>query len=188
MLRRTLSARTCRKWVKPETLDFGCFQLTIDPTDFGGQMYRDPAYWAELNSPLELEIVQRFRPNLFLDVGANYGFTTLVHHSLNPGCSLVAIEPDPRIAKFLRQNLQANGCTTARVIEAVCSDRDGVSSLAINPASSQDNRVIGQAAWKTLDRPSISVSTTLSRTAPRGLHLHQDRHTRIRAACPSRRR
>lgn len=150
----------------PDVVDFGAFRLAIDPLDAGGAQYLEASYWGELISPLEREIVRRFRPTLFVDVGANYGFTALVHNRLNAACRIVAVEPSSHAAGYLRRNLDANGCSAAVVIEAVCTDRDGVSSFAINPHSSQDNRVVGEAGWPTIEQRAISLSTLLDHAHP----------------------
>jgi hypothetical protein len=77
-----------RGQARVDSVDFGRFRLSVDPRDAGGAQYQDPSYWAELVSPLEQGIVRRFSPELFVDVGANYGFTALVHHSLNPAARI----------------------------------------------------------------------------------------------------
>jgi FkbM family methyltransferase len=164
-LRRLLST-VLRKRGGAGVVNFGHFQLAIDLADPGGVQYRDMSYWVDLGSPLEHEVVRRFRPDLFVDVGANYGFTALLHHQLNPEARIVAVEPSPHVAAYLRRNLDSNGCSTAQAIEGVCSDHDGRSSFAVNPDSSQDSRVIGQKGWRTITQRSVSLSTLLETARP----------------------
>ena len=46
----------------------------------------------------------------FVDVGANWGyFTLLAAHRVGPAGRVVALEPDPRLFALLRANLAANG-------------------------------------------------------------------------------
>lgn len=145
-----------RRWYHPRGVcDFGTFGLEIDRRDHGGMMYESLTYWADLTSPIEAEIVERHRPSLFIDVGANYGFTTLGHHSLNPGCRFVAIEPSPRLLPYLRRNLDSNGLADAEILPQICSDSLGIGTISLNPSSSQDNRVTGEGGWA-----SVSVGAT----------------------------
>jgi FkbM family methyltransferase len=165
---RRLRTAVRRRSTRVHRVEFGRFRLSVDPRDAGGAQYRDPSYWAELESPIERDIVRRFSPELFVDVGANYGFTSLVHHSLNPAARIVVVEPSPRVAAFLRRNLDENDCSSAALIEGVCSDSEGDSSLALNPYSSQDNRVVGEQGWPTINRRSVLLSSLIETAHPRG--------------------
>lgn len=53
---------------------------------------------------------------VIIDCGANIGLSVLYFHRAHPTAQIIAIEADPSVAKILRQNLAANGCS-ATVIE-----------------------------------------------------------------------
>jgi FkbM family methyltransferase len=145
-----------------ETIDFGIFKLAIDNQDGGGRYYKDPKFWADLICPIQQEIIERFKPNVFLDIGANYGFTSLIHFTKNPDCSIIAVEASPILIPFLKKNLHANGCNSFTVIKAVCSDESiSEATFSLNPQSSQDNRVIGTESWHQVNVDSTTIDSLL---------------------------
>jgi FkbM family methyltransferase len=150
--------------IRNQTIDFGSFKLTIDGRDYGGRMYRGFDYWADLIDPLEKELINKYQCQIFLDIGANYGFTSLVNHSLNSNLQIIAVEPSPNLIKYLKINLTQNNCLNFRIIHALCSDYDSESphnSFFLNPRSSQDNRVMGLRGWKKVQVPSVTVTSLL---------------------------
>src|SRR5881397_2539866 len=93
--------RRVLRHVRPyRTIDFGEFRMTVDLRDDGGYAYLDPAYWAEVVCSVERDIVACFQPRVYLDVGANYGFTALLQHSRNRNCRIIAVEPSPVVVKL----------------------------------------------------------------------------------------
>ena len=68
-----------------------------------------------------------------IDVGANIGLSTIILARACPGARVVAFEPSPRNAKFLRANLAANHIANAKVMEVALSDRPG--ELAFHEAA-----------------------------------------------------
>lgn len=102
------------------------------------------------------------RGGTFVDVGANWGYFTLVAaHAVGPWGRVVALEPDPRMAAELRGNVARNGIGHATVLElaaaegageAVLSgyaegDRNrGVSSLVAPPAGAARSFAVRTAA------------------------------------------
>ena len=67
----------------------------------------------------------------FVDVGANWGyFTLLAAHLVGRGGRIVAFEPDPRLFRLLEANLAANGIRTAEALPVAAADRAGTLSLA----------------------------------------------------------
>lgn len=138
-----------------ETINFDVFRLTVNKRDNGGRQYRQPTYWADVHCHIEQEIVDCFGPTVFLDIGANYGFTSLLHFSKNPNCQIIAVEPSPLLIPFLRRNFQDNKCDKYKLVSAICSDNQNQATFSLNPASSQDNRVLGEKGW-----PIVPVSST----------------------------
>ena len=149
-----------------KSVDFGSFKLSINPRDSGGVRYlNDLNYWSDLIDPIQQEIINSFHPTIFLDIGANYGFTSLSHFSKNPHCSIIAVEASPLLIKYLEKNLQQNGCKNYILVSSVCSDRESENHpFALNPFGSQDNRVIGNQGWKNVTISSITIDSILKET------------------------
>ncbi|UFP95977.1 FkbM family methyltransferase [Gloeobacter morelensis] len=152
-----------RRGLRPyRTVDFGDFSLTVDIRDYGGRMYLQPGYWADILCPIQQEITARFRPAVYLDVGANYGFTALLHFARNPECRIIAVEPSPLLVPVLEKNLRQNKCTNYHLVAAICSDTPSGGSFALNPHSSQDNRVRGERGWRTVTVPAVTIDELLA--------------------------
>lgn len=165
MIRRPLLAvkRECLAVLRPVyEVDFGDFRLKVDTRDYGGRMYLDRQYWSHLTCPFERSIVDTFKPSVFLDVGANYGFTALAHKMINPSAKIIAVEPSPVLLPFLKDNLKNAGIADATIISAICtSNATGETTFALNPVSSQDSRVLGAKNWKTVSVPTITIDKIL---------------------------
>lgn len=146
-----------------ETINFNKFQLTIDNQDAGGRYYKEPKFWADLSSPLQLEIIARFHPVIFLDIGANYGFTSLIHHFHNKNVKIIAVEASPQLIPFLETNFKQNDLINHRIINAIVSEKDEeIVSFHLNPKGSQDNRVFGEVGWKDIPVKTLSINTITS--------------------------
>ena len=147
-------------------IDFLEFKLIVNKFDVGGSVYADRNYLSELFCPIHNEIVSIFKPTIFLDVGANYGFTSLLHFSKNPNCKIIAVEPSLSILSYLERNLKYNGCNNYYLFNAVCSNQDlEFFGFSVNPCDSQDSRVIGETGWQQVSIPSISIDSILKDTS-----------------------
>lgn len=63
--------------------------------------------------------------DVFIDVGAAYGYYTLKASRLMKDGIIVAFEPDPLMFKILEANLAINSVYNVKVINAALSDMDG---------------------------------------------------------------
>jgi len=71
--------------------------------------------------------------NVFIDVGANIGYFTLIAAKcVGPGGMVLAIEPGPATANVLRQNLLRSRLTNVVVEEVACSDSDAPERLILH--------------------------------------------------------
>lgn len=78
--------------------------------------------------PLESALTARIlRPGAtFVDVGANWGYYTLLAAaSVGPGGRVIALEPDPRLYPLLTSNGARNGYGQVTAIQAAAADCDG---------------------------------------------------------------
>src|SRR5260221_469294 len=79
------------------------------------------------------ELLQRTKPGLFIDIGANFGYYSLT--AIVAGVSKVwAFEPSPDIADALERNIRVNETIAARirVERAAISDTDGTVTFWLN--------------------------------------------------------
>jgi FkbM family methyltransferase len=75
-----------------------------------------------------------------VDVGANIGVHTIRMAKLASRTGeVIAIEPDPGVAERARRNIELNGLTNVRVVNAAASDRPGETVL-YRPDDSDTNR------------------------------------------------
>jgi FkbM family methyltransferase len=67
------------------------------------------------------------RPGMtFVDVGANWGYFTLVGaHLVGPSGRVLSVEADPRACRALRANAEKNALTTVQVLNIAASDAAG---------------------------------------------------------------
>ncbi|HWN19658.1 MAG TPA: FkbM family methyltransferase [Gemmatimonadales bacterium] len=102
------------------------------------------------------------------DLGANIGYySTAAAAAVGPAGQVYAFEPDPRNVEVLRRNCaQAHGAPI-NVIAAAVGEREGTSSLFVNPADSSINSlaranadVLGiQHAASPLTVPALTLDT-----------------------------
>jgi FkbM family methyltransferase len=76
----------------------------------------------------------------FVDVGANWGYFSLVAASFVGSTGrVVAVEPDPRACAALRANIARNGLETVAVVEAAADERDA--SVSLNTYGDDSNEL-----------------------------------------------
>lgn len=106
------------------------FQPGAHETAYGFRMWLDPSenidrfifYWGAWE-PDEAWLIYRLlrQGDVFVDVGANEGFHTLVGSSrVGPSGQVVAFEPVPPTIERLHRNIQLNGLQNIAVVEAAC--------------------------------------------------------------------
>jgi FkbM family methyltransferase len=75
----------------------------------------------------------------FVDVGANWGFFTLMAaHLVGVSGKVVALEPDPRIFLKLKSNVERNKLEQVRVFDVAAADRDSELILAAHDESAEN--------------------------------------------------
>ncbi|HEX2205364.1 MAG TPA: FkbM family methyltransferase, partial [Longimicrobium sp.] len=111
------------------------------PAEAGGMRFacdlRDliarEAFFTGRYGPQETALLKAvLRPGAtFVDVGANWGyFTLLAAHLVGPAGRVVAFEPDPRLVRLLDANVAANGLAQATVVPRAAADAGGMLTLA----------------------------------------------------------
>ena len=87
----------------------------------------------------------------FVDVGANWGYFSLVgSHLVGPSGRVVSVEADPRARAALRSNIERNGLTTIDLLEVAASDRHGTLRLQEYAEGASDSGNYGLTSTTTI--------------------------------------
>lgn len=134
--------------------------LTANVNDAG--WYQQRKVFEERQSPL-YPLIRAHGFQNFIDVGANYGFISLLIRRAAPATRVLAIEPDQRLAALIEENFLLNGLAPPDVVNVIvgAESRDEA-SFAINPRSSLDNRVT-MPAWEQHSLPMRTMESILSK-------------------------
>lgn len=73
---------------------------------------------------------------VFIDVGAHYGYYSLLVGSQVAGVTLWAFEPAPRNYELLKQNFSLNGLAPTHLLQIAISDKEGTGDYQITSHSS----------------------------------------------------
>ena len=98
------------------------------------------------------------RDSIFVDVGANVGYFTLLASSL--GAHVVAYEPTPAVFARLRENVDLNGYD-AELINAAVMDKPGTLSLHLSGDDPEANSLFGDDC-QCVRVPAISLDEDLA--------------------------
>ena len=113
-------------------VSIGALRILVSPQDnCGGSLYYSGRYEPE-ETRCFTRLLQEVRPSVFIDIGANIGYYTLL--AAGQGVPrVVAVEASPRIAASLQRNVALNGLSSRiKVIPAAISDRDGTLTFWLN--------------------------------------------------------
>lgn len=149
--------------LEDKTLDISGISLVINLSDNGGRLYQARQSVEEVENQLYPRLAEMLNPEIIIDVGANYGFTASIFAKHFHRAELILIEPDPKLSDYIIRNMHLNGITGYRLIQSICSNQTAHSvPFGINPAGSQDNRVMPLAGWNTIAVSSVTLNELLS--------------------------
>jgi FkbM family methyltransferase len=133
--------------------------LDVFSKDKGGDHYKQRGHKEDSVSPLWRLIKEKLKPYTLIDIGANYGYTASLLAKRLEVSKVIAVEPDPRLAGILNTNLRSNLTDIKfQIIEATVSSKPAkLSTLGINPFSTQDNRLLAQKSWSEVVVHSVSL-------------------------------
>lgn len=142
-----------------QAVDFEAFKLVVNAADGSGKQYQNEKRRDEFHDPVMKSIVAFLRPQLFVDIGANYGFASLLHRHFNPDAVLVAVEMSPLVVPFIRKSFEVNGITEAKatIVHAACGEAPGSIKTRLNVFGSADNRVTPATADKYLSSDEVTI-------------------------------
>ena len=100
----------------------------------------------------------------FVDIGANYGFISMLARKALPQAQIFSIEADPRLVGLIAQNFQLNDLDPPEVLNVIAGDRVNPDSVfCLNPNSSLDNRV-AFTGWNSVPVSTMPMGTLLSKS------------------------
>jgi FkbM family methyltransferase len=137
-------------------IEVNIIKLYVNKLDSGGMAYENQ--YEETVNVLYRLIADECKPKVVLDIGANYGFISLVIAQYLPYAWYVAIEPNKKLIPYLEKNLKELNGT---VINAICGDKYGVHDFYINYLNSQDCRVIGLPEWEMQPVNEITIDSLI---------------------------
>jgi FkbM family methyltransferase len=117
--------------------------VLVQPPGRDFSMYVTPRYrqhYEELPfEPFSADLVgkQLVHTRLFIDVGAHYGFYSLLAGKRDPTLEVIAFEPTPETCRVLERNVALNGLRNVAIHQVAVSDRDG--SMPFNVSLSSDS-------------------------------------------------
>jgi len=113
-------------------VSIGALRILVSPQDnCGGSLYYSGCYEPE-ETRCFTRLLHEVRPSVFIDIGANIGYYTLLAASQGVP-RLVAVEASPRIAASLQRNVVLNGLSSrVKIIPAAVSDREGTLTFWLN--------------------------------------------------------
>lgn len=103
--------------------------IFVSPQDYLGRM----VFFFGTHEPANLAVLRRLLPpsGVFWDIGANYGLFSLELSQSHPNSRIVAVEPQPRLVRFLRKSLQRNPAAAIRVLEKAVASTAGPLTLSV---------------------------------------------------------
>ena len=148
-------------WTQEKLLQLDDIKLVVNPYDKGGLAYESKSSYEEANNYIYKEIADRFKPENVFDIGANYGYMSLVFAKCFKDSSFTLVEGSGKLISYIRKNLALNDVSNYRLVHAVCGQNDTPSfEFTINPAGSQDNRVtVLDETWEIEKVSAISLNT-----------------------------
>ena len=102
--------------------DLGAMAFMCDTRD---SVAREVCYTG-CYEPQETQLLTRIlnRGDVFVDVGANWGYFTLAAaHAVGPGGHVLSFEPEPRLFEMLRKNIELNALNWVRIERVALADR-----------------------------------------------------------------
>lgn len=148
---------------KSKILHLNDVALKINYLDEGGKQYDARKSFEEIANPL-YPLIEKFNsPRLFVDIGANYGFISIIAAKQFPNAKLIMVEPGRRLGEYILENMKLNNITNYEFIDAICGEEEKTDvGFATNPYSSQDNRVIApRKNWKVEKKKMVSLDQLL---------------------------
>ena len=157
-LRRRFNLVADDQWLELPAPGLGSLAINpARPVLFALYLFTRPITKSYLRSPLARFMRQTLSPSgVFIDVGANFGFYTLLASRLAPEGTVLAIEPEPTIFESLNRTLKLNDLTNVKLHQLALSDKSGTAQLVIHPENYGGHSI---ASTPGKGRTAIEVTT-----------------------------
>ena len=135
-LQRKLGLRGVEQWLELPAPGLG--KVAINPARpilLAPYLFTRPMTKSYLRSPLALFMREKLTASgggVFVDVGANLGFYTLLARHLAPKGIVLAFEPEPTIFESLCRTIKLNALDHVRCHQLALSDQPGSTQLVIH--------------------------------------------------------
>lgn len=108
-------------------------RLWLDPvTQFGRHVVSPAGYEAQMASLIKGLLRN---DDVFVDVGANEGYFSVMASLVSGGGRVFALEPQSRLVPVIEENLRLNGCRNVTVSHVALSDRTGTATLHLQSST-----------------------------------------------------
>jgi FkbM family methyltransferase len=137
-----------------------------------GDYVTEPAIKESIESNLK-------QGDVFLDVGANVGFFSLLAaRRVGESGEVHSFEPLPELASLLRRTVAANRLHNLHVVEAAVGERPGTAEMAVMKDSAYSHLIGGAAevesdhgSWRPVSVATVSLDEYLDRAVRRPVRL-----------------
>ncbi len=138
------------------------FNFTVNAVRFSLDLRSpvDIAPLVELYVRREYEVAFPHTPDTIIDLGANYGDSTLYFHTLFPNARIFAVEPSPQSFERLRAHVAPY--TNITPVHALVSDSNGSGILNLTDSGSLGNSIIERASSTSVTVPSYTLDALIS--------------------------
>jgi FkbM family methyltransferase len=151
--------RTLR--IQRRVVDTKVGRFYIDPvSNFGVGVQREQGYEPELSHAVRTLLREG---DIFLDVGANEGFFSIVaSKAVGSTGHVIAIEPQSRLQEVVARNIRENDALNIDLIQRAISDDHGVAALSLSPEMNTGSSGIFRAPRYGVPTQDV-LQTTLDR-------------------------
>lgn len=117
------------------------FDLFVTPRFIDHYMLKD-------YEPLTSRVIRTMARDIhtFVDVGAHYGYFTILVGRENPDCKIIAFEPVSENYIVLRKNVELNGLPNVNLVQQAVSNEIGLAQFEISEASDNSGFIANPAA------------------------------------------
>ena len=142
-----------------KNLNINGIKFVVNMLDKGGWVYKQ--HPDEVVSKFYKLMTDEYYPDIVIDIGANYGFISLITAQYLPCAEFIAVEPNLKVTPYLKRNFEMNNINGV-IWECVAGDKRTTGDFYINPRSSQDSRVTGKKGWKKQPVGKVLIDSLLA--------------------------
>lgn len=147
--------------MKLEKVDIYDVKLYVNGESNDFSWYKQRGVFEERASLL-YSFLKNERFNVFVDVGANYGYISILAQKNNPNLKIYSFEADPCLISIIQENFKINGIENFEIINAIiAAEDDNNTTFSLNPNGTLDNRV-SMANWTKVNVPSMKLDNVLA--------------------------